>query len=682
MRELIIEGQAVPLPASTTISFTLVNPLTDILKEPEKGSYTFPFTIPSTPAADDVFKMARLLDNRGQVKRSYGCTYQEDGFFMAGSFELRQATQQGYRGNLVTSEKVLSRLLGQKKLSSLQLGGLLHLGNYSEEIAQFMRGVVDSPASYNFIFAPVHNPGLYEENEDYKLYSAQYINHWDNPSQVNNSGSGIIAGPGFFRQNNTYETYGPQVQAGYPIAPFSYLKYVLYEALKECSIPFTDKFFDTELSTLAIIGNAAADNLSYQYFFENYVAQNNWEKAIKLADYLPDLTVWELLNKLAQTFGLNWDYAVNGHLTLFRMEETLNQPVKEDLTPCFLKQFELEVPETLAPLRLEYRTEAGDNATSEKPTFNNVNLLAPVANFTQLSTENMQNQRQDQLNDVRLITELNQYWIFAKEESLFPDFMQWQFYSENIKPFGPDEARETGTQGVALTLDKVHGHKNWKKAGSVGTVAGLDNLSGEEGHYIDVQSPYGYAIYSKYWEQATQGGEANQRVSDFIFKERQAWQTDYFLRIWKTPSLDSKGFSPAFKQREKSKELRLAFYRGLQPYAGPAILDTQPGGLASKTQPGTYPMLSGSDTNVLGEKVGNYSLSWDGENGILNKFLATWQRMKAGRPVKGNLLWDMQKLAELKLNAVYQLEGQPAIIGSIKFSLPLKKAPEAELLLY
>ncbi|MGV3588612.1 MAG: hypothetical protein ACO1OF_16520 [Adhaeribacter sp.] len=671
MRKLFIAGLIVPLQPGSSLSFDISTGIIDLLREEAtKGSHSLPFTIPDTPEAKIAFDFQNNLDNRQPLPESYPAIYEDGSFYFKGDFNLLgYIPKVGWRGNLVTAENSIVKKLKATKLKDLILGGIQELGARPDDVLFRMQEIAENPDRFNYVFAPVYNPEFYKENEDYQVLGGYYLNNWENLATV-------AGNPGLFKKGYETHPYGPGVGTSQAICPFPYLHYVVKEAFKEIGLTFTDNFFDEELKKLTILCNAALDEFQTVVDEGDEFPQNVYRKAFQLKEVLPDLNLHELLRKLQNTFGLQFNVKLNGQIVFNRIENVLNSPNRQDLTGKLLKAPEREMP-TERGIILNYRKESEDSLTTQgTPDFTDVIVKAPVASLAALN----QLLGDAELNEVRFVTELEEYWRLEETFEKFgkPLKRAWVFFSHDYKPLElgtkGDGTGQAFTMGIALTPDKVRGHREYNLKAPLATWVDFEGRPADgntpevkavEAELNDVRLNLfenKYYIYNREW-QPNEGTRSEDWLffADNAFPPLRAWS----MRKWKVPSFSAPGYSPAAGQTERSKELRLAFYRGMQPYDNTNA---------------TYPMLSGSNFNAVGFKVGNYALKWHGPYGLANQFLQSWLKlMVAGKTIKGDMLLTEDEIANLDLNQLYTIEGQRAILKNLKFTLPLKKAPQAEL---
>lgn len=678
MRKLTVGTQIVPLLPDAAITFDLSSNLVDLLSEANTaGSFTMPFTVPDTPQARLAFGDLQRLDNRAKQPVSYAATYEEAGFFLKGNFELRSYKPgKGFRGNLITSEKSVVAKLKAARLREMDLGGIFNLGNTESEVRAHMKDKALQPRVQHYTFAPVHNPSYYKNNEEYGLYQAQYLNRW----MPETTSSGAYGSGGSFPENTLAEPNGPGHGTYFPIVPQPSLYYVLRQGFAELGMSVEDNFFDDELKNLVLLCNTSLDAVEfvlwkpgagYEYDWLGggtatyepglYRFKNTFRKSFRIAELLPDISFHELLRKLQATFGLVLTVSLSGNVRFSKVEQALSRPERKPLDRYFLKGPELEFPAKTG-LLLKYRTQNGDSiAGEETKSIEGYTYKGEVYDLPELNSIVGK-----KVKDCYYV--LTEKAYYAQEPAEAEGF--WFILDETKRVAGSYQPHKIGdgaasfTQGIAATVDQSRPWLTFTEQPAVPGWPAMEALTAEMGEVRFNQAVNEYYVYTRSWEANSEG----ESIKDWLlFCQNTDAAKEAMFNKWKVPALQVQGYNPVAGQQENSTELRLAFFRGLQPFAQGTQL---------------YPMLSGDNLNVKGEPVGEYSLRWEGENGLGEKFLKSWVRMMNGRLLRGTLAWDQPALTELDLDELFTLEGQRAVIKNIKFTLPMRKPAQVELMIF
>ena len=122
---------------------------------------------------------------------------------------------------------------------------------------------------------------------------------------------------------------------------------------------------------------------------------------------------------------------------------------------------------------------------------------------------------------------------------------------------------------------------------------------------------------------------------------------------------------PEFISRQKSKwPIRLLFYRGMQP--GEYQAGSDPNVLTSFN----YPLAHYHNYNYAGTKVGNYSLAFGGEDGVINKFLKEWiEFVEQGDPITFSVKITEQQLRNLDVLKKKRIHNQLFLIDEVEVTI-------------
>lgn len=86
--------------------------------------------------------------------------------------------------------------------------------------------------------------------------------------------------------------------------------------------------------------------------------------------------------------------------------------------------------------------------------------------------------------------------------------------------------------------------------------------------------------------------------------------------------------------------------------------------------PGEYPFGSSHNYDYQGNKVGNYSLAWNAEDGLYNKFWRKWlEFLKNTKPVKVKLNLSLDDILNLDLTGKIRINNQLYFIDELEFEV-------------
>lgn len=108
---------------------------------------------------------------------------------------------------------------------------------------------------------------------------------------------------------------------------------------------------------------------------------------------------------------------------------------------------------------------------------------------------------------------------------------------------------------------------------------------------------------------------------------------------------------------------RLLFYRGMRS------CKVQLSAVSPWTL-GLYPMASAHNYDINGIKIGNYSLAWNGNDGLYNVWYKTWLNMlEVSSPMKFKFTLSVSDILELDVLEKFRLENQLYQIDEIEFEI-------------
>lgn len=673
MSRLVVNGQEIPLKPGTSLSFDLNNLLFEIFESEPAGSFTYGFNIPKTPEAQLAFGFPELMVNAALIPKSFPDAEYFDGpLYVVGTLKYLGMAGDEYRFNLETGLSRVLRKLRETKLTKLALGGQRYMGGDTDAVLQHMLATVNDPAAHDYVFAPVHNPDFYgDENDDYQEYAGQYLNYWENTFD----GAGNATG-GYFLKNAQFHTNGPEGSTRHSICPHPYLKYVLLEAFKELSIPVEDHFFDSELSTLVILGVSALDNIKAITLGANEVVfeHNVYKNSFFLADVLPDISLWDLLKANLSTWGMFPDISLDGKVRLRKVSDILQSEEYDELSEVeqgFESENDAETGKTLT-----YNLDSDDSLAGERvKDFKDVTVREEVPDLATLNSPGIK--EASQVKDVRYVAELDHHYIYSRfRKNRYSDAEYfWEFYSENYVSEPLEGGGAELQLGVYTTLMQLRYRANIKVKPSVTHLDalyilldqqeqdGIENLV-EENDVRLVDSHDKYFIYAKTFTES----DYEKSMDWQPFCDNTPAATKIAFRKWLVPALGVPGYSPEYDQDERPQGLRLLFYRGLQNY--------------DQTN-ATYPMLSTEANSAQGIKVGNYSMRWNGPEGLKEIFWKKYLEIKLkGKPARRKIYLDSSELQNMDLLRKKKIDGVLYKVVRVRFSSPVSKAATVDLVTF
>ena len=607
------EGRSLELSPGTTISVELNNAL--LADADNNGAYALPFTIPRTAVNQLALGFPELLDNAaGQARRYERTDVFDDGrHLLSGTLTLLRITASTYELTLLFGASAVMTKLKTMRLRDLTLGGFRvwqsggDVLRYNEQLVAHMTAVLANPDQYDYVFAPYANNAALADHPE----------GW--PSYANFNAWGLYGG---FTLTTGYVPGYAQV--GLPFSPFPdfypfakrgccpcvKLRYLVYALFRELRIPFEEDFFDAETSQLVVLGDALADDqLITGYAAATQQGLKYDDFWFRLGDVLPDLTCAELLRKLADTFFLDLSTSPLGVVRLRRSQKLLALPPALELSRAATPGPASDVSASLPYLTTAYLIE-GDGYTPEHYRLVDANQLGDaVATVADLPAH------PDFPHQVRYVTSLNCYYQYNDAA--------WKFYSErlDVPTFGQATAESTVTvtQGIELLLE----------------------LTGPTQYVLPVP-----------------GG----KWDDPVVAQPAA------VPVVRIPIFGQRAYAPSFNCIERSSALRLAFYRGLQPY--------------QNASQGTYPMLAAGNLDLQGNQLGDYSLRLDGAAGTASQFGAAILPLKANPYTVTWPVWlTEEQFYQLDTCRQVEIDGLRFVVKQVQLTFPIRQPAQMQLVL-
>jgi hypothetical protein len=611
------EGDAFDVFPDATLSIEQNNPL--LADSDNNGAYALPFTIPRSPANQRILDFPELLDNaRGQARSLERVDVFDAGrHLLSGTLRLLRITSTSYELTLSYGASAVMTKLKAVKLRALTLGGVRVVGsgpnffNNKLPLIQHMNAVVANPEAYDYVFAPFSNNDALDDNPD-GWPERPNFNYWDNTAYTGGVPGGFIVDTGYRSstlvgglQVSPFPDFYPFYK--YNASPAVKLPYLVRTMFAELGIPLEEDIFDAEISKLVVVCNAVADdNLITSRDEALALGLTDTDYWFRLPDLLPDMTCQEFIRAFADTFFLDISVSPTGVLRLRRSNQLLRQPPAMSLTRAASPGFDVDVSADRVQVVTAYRSENDSYASDHYQTVDPNQLGPPIAKFDDLPA------LPHFAHEIRLVQEENAYYQHTDTE--------WQFYSEKLDTptFGPaSESVTTVTQGCELLLE-------------LNSIVGL-----------------GMPLPGQSWPPSgTQPVGPVQRI----------------------PCFGERAYAPAFNCLERSKALRLAFYRGLQPY--------------QTASDGKYPMLSTGNLNLQNQVLGPYSLRLDGEAGTVAQFGTDVLQLKTNPDTVTWPIWlDEEQFYQLDMARRVEIDGLHFVVKKIALTFPIQQPAQLDLVL-
>lgn len=615
MLELTSAGQRILLSPGTSIQLERHSPLFD--ESVLRGSFSYSFTVPAGPNGP-VYGFPERPDSATPPGAELPAELKDDGqALVQGAQRVKSASAKSYSVSLADGLSALATALSGRLLSSFALGGRRTVPRaverpYQSEVylvsglGEHAKAILEAPHAYDYVFAPVRNDDFRGAVADQKDTDPPLP-----PLTVNSYYPGNITlfpgGHFSFAQGNAIvsvsgnyvDPMGSLTQYDLPACPWPYLRFVLRSILTEVGLDIDDvHFLPGEWGELVLVSNGE--------LVDRGDADN---VAFDLADVVPELTVGELLARLRTSFGLVvlLDAATGRVRTAFAADR-LSSDDAQDLTDFLAGGPETAI-ETVAGLTLTAHGDSDDALTS--------NLPGAVPTAAQQGAE------------VDALAELPTAGPLLPA-ALRPRLVRSldAFYQSTVTVTPGDVATNTPpvtTVTWSYLCDNLR---------PIDVAGGGEVL--EQGHCY---TPNQYTSYT------------------FLVPIPGNDPTGHVLPVLSQPGFNADQSTSA----ARSAELRLLFYRGLQP-------------VRVGTSSWVYPQLG------LTSASGQLSLLLDGSQGTYETWLRPWLPVKrSGTVVKQALNLSAAELARLDLTRRVRLDGVEYLVRKLTATVPLRTPVVAEM---
>ena len=430
MLELTSDNRPVRLSPGTSVQLELNSPLFD--EDTIKGSFSYSFAVPAGPNGP-LYGFPERPDRAGEPGAPLPAALADEGLpLLVGTQRVKSATPQKY--SVAVQAGLSGASLSGRPLSSFAYGGLRSVPRWVEGgqlgygfslqmpgLVFHANDVAARPEAYEYVFAPLRNEFVTEEQKalltassavvDPLAYPDQTVNAWQvYPVQV----LGMPPG-GSFTYHADFQVPGGVQLVAFKLlpayCPFPKLRYVLQAICEESGLAVdVANLLPGELGDLVIAGNAQlvdrgdADTLRFS-----------------LADVLPALTVAELLAALRQDLGIvvYVDAQTQRVRSAYLAERVAPGAPHADLTAKLAGAPEVTLGEATG-LTLTYRVDGDDELTkdllSRQP--DPALLLPAVATVADLPPAAVIRRENPATGQVRLVEELSTYYVCTVGMSL------------------------------------------------------------------------------------------------------------------------------------------------------------------------------------------------------------------------------------------------------------------------
>jgi hypothetical protein len=582
-----LAGRVLSLLPNTSISYEINNPIFEA--DSLVGSFSYSFNLPLDDNNRQHFGFPEIVENTASLRRVFeDCDLEDEGQVLgrAGQLRLRTILPTSVKATVSFGLSALVKQL-QRPLPGFNLGGVLTLpervlynGNELPGIVAHANTIMAAPDLAPYVFAPVMNEFLVEEERPYFTAFNKWL--WSNQAV------GAVQAGGAFSWNIPFTPPGggDPINPPVEIAPFPRLPYVLESILQELGLA-TILALPAELRQLVLVHGVAMGG------------------SFRLGWVLPNISVVEFLRRLRQALGLVVVISASGTATITTLASILADPtVAVDWSDKAASVMDDREVTDQAGQKLTYTVASGDEiAESHFASPPDLPVLPSVEYAEQLPLV------------YHLETNTGNQLRFVLDEGIY--------YQSKARP-------NTGTGEILL---------EWAPAG--GVYPPLISVS-EPGQQVNDQ-PQGIAAtavktYDENNAEWYPGGTMHALFPAFVWDKIAGENTD----------------------------VRLAFYRGMQPY----YLFNHTYELFTPRP--FYPLVTPFNKLATGATIGQYSLALHGPAGTYEMLLKGWLELTASAaPIKRKFYLSASDLAGLDTSRKIRVDGVHYLVVSVKLTVPI-----------
>jgi hypothetical protein len=293
----------------------------------------------------------------------------------------------------------------------------------------------------------------------------------------------------------------------------------------------------------------------------------------------------------------------NNQLEITTKKSLLNSSVINDWSKKSFKIYDEEKGCFEDGFFLKYANDSNDSYLSDHIKDITVNRKPDVSTFSALPTRNVRN------NEIRFVSDENKFYQAKIPQNLNPNYIvKWQFYCIQLEGFE---------------------YLNAKK---------------------DIDSKNSATINDDLIQDFTRDGGGIRKIN--------------------IPFIYEKGNSDEFELGYQKAPLRLLFYWGKKQgllQTSPAEGDTPAEWSASSADEESYPFASMSNIDINGTVLGNYSLYYDGQYGLYEKFWKEWLEFRnQSKPLTIKVLMPISEFLQINIQEKIRINESVFFIDRIK----------------
>jgi hypothetical protein len=408
------------------------------------------------------------------------------------------------------------------------------------------------------------------------MYTTENLNYWGYLNFYNPKVPGNPLFPGKFQTNEQ------------PLAPFPYLKNVMYMLHEESGIKIgDDQFFDEELSKIVFFNHEKVNN-------EDRLASNGWRYremcVFFFNDIVPNISVSKLVNDFRYFFNTLVEYNSRGqYISIIPVKNILHNPEYIDWTSKAIRSYSVNNKPAVYELIYEW---VGEPLSQE--------LLPEIKEGQLGSSVDFKSALTSPSNGFLIVkaTKENKTYKFNRVTN------EWDLYSEDLYDYIPDNKNSSFKTGATPLFTIEYPYEWISRPDTVpAIVKWLLPYTKQQGNMFpidEIPAPHRYMFY-----------------------------------------------------RMKNAPCHVKIADGDEVYVD-----------------GEYPLGTSHNYDLDGNKIGNYSLAWLAEDGLLNTFWKDWlDYLRSSSPVKMKFSLSAEDILNLDILKKIKIDNTVYFIDEIEFEV-------------
>lgn len=442
MIEVDVDGVFLDLPKDTKIRITLRSQVFD--RSFIAQSYSYPIALPWTDVNAKAMRHYERIANAADLD-DIPCTIRLGGFYWRGALIKYRGFKNGsYDIDLSIPPDAIITQLSELTLQDFDYGGPYDFSHFPDtDVAGFNQLFEDhtgTVADTPFIFAPIHNPGLFGDRTETYYNAEAGVSPWD----IVNPPTGYINN---YDPGTTYPwiIYGsdPAIEEWFnDYSPLPYLAYVVEHIFETLGYSVEgDVFANAEVRTMVIVSNL--------YFTLNVITtggvlsfiSNDGYQDISLKRAVPVMSCIEFLIALMQRFNAVPVFRQGQKMAFISVQSMLDDPAYVDITEHMVPD-DLVIVETSGGVNLEESPESLDTQRADAVEFNPDRILGEVVLPADLAAYT------PDVGDQAIVSVNNKVYQYQEDPV---NGAQWAVLCDYLGPHEEFPSEATLSAGVALT---------------------------------------------------------------------------------------------------------------------------------------------------------------------------------------------------------------------------------------